>query len=126
MGNVGESMAKKKYRQREMIWRVLMRHGAMTSVQICDHINNTDSKYGVSLIPRSISTLMLNSHLFKKHSITKVKYLGGQTSPVIVWQARSIDELAELFSEPRRRQFGLRKLPSVIRSEVESKLEELP
>ena len=98
----------------------------MTAMEICDHVNDAKNKYGISLVPRRISNMMGTSFLFEKHDITKVRYLGRQTGRVIRWRARSIDELVEIFTDPRRRQFGLRKLPRVIRSEVESKLEELP
>ena len=118
-------MAKKKYRQREVMWRVLRKHGAMTCMEMCDHINDTNNKYGVSLIPSTIAGLMGSSHLFVKHDKMIVQYLGRQTASRIVWRARSIDELVVIFTDPRRRQFGLPKLPSLIRSKVESKLEEL-
>ena len=116
-------MAKKKYRQREVIWEVLCKHGPLTASQICDYVNG--SKVGVTLIPRTTSTLMRASHLFAAHSNSKVRYLGGQIGSVIVWRARTIDELVELFREPRRQQYGLHKLPSIVKSEVESRLEEL-
>jgi hypothetical protein len=120
---VGESMTKKKSRQKEVIWKVLNQNGCMTATQICDIINDPNNKYGVSLMPRRLSSLMRSSLLFEKWGKDKVTYSMGQTQNVIVWRARTIDEVTELCKT--RGAWSVNKLPRLIRSEVESRLEEL-
>ena len=113
-------MGMNKNRTRKEMWEILRRGGPMTAMQVCDEMKRNGCS--VSTTPTRASGIMRCSHMFEKHDKVNTICFSGQTAVgTLVWRARSIEELVQIFRDPTRRQ-GLHKIPSVIRSSIEGRL----